>query len=338
VAWDTTKPCVVLAHHWNRAGSVRVNAFSNCDSVRLLVNGNVIGTKVRNPWSGTGDNEDSGQGNTQLPFQVYWDNVAWQAGTLRAEGINKAGQVLCSDEKITAGAPAAVKLTVEPPLVKPNGETFQVTANGSDASFILATIVDAQGRWCPTATNDITFSITAGANLVEYRGGTCALVTAGQPKGYRSPLDPTLPAEGGMTKIAVKSKFTPGSVTVSATATNLTTGTATYTIYPAQNITVVARGIKATAPSASALTAQIGMFGTSVRYYISKQSNVSLEIMNAGGRVVQRITHPKQTEGWHPIQLGTTHDNAGAFGNGVYFIRLSADGNNQCIKRILFVR
>jgi hypothetical protein len=31
-------------------------------------------------------------------------------------------------------------------------------------------------------------------------------------------------------------------------------------------------------------------------------------------------------------------DNTGAVGNGVFFIRLSADGKNQCVKRILFVR
>ena len=335
VAWDTTKPCVVLAHHWNRSGNVRVNAFSNCDSVRLLVNGNVIGTKVRNPWSGTGDAQDAGQGNTQLPFQVYWDNVAWQAGTLRAEGINKAGQVLCFDEKVTAGAPAAVKLTVEPPLVKPNGETFQITANGSDAAFILATIVDAQGRWCPTANNDITFAITSGT--AEYRGGTCALVYAGQPKGYRAPLDPTLPAEGGMTKIAVKSKFTPGPVTVSATAAGLTAGTVTYTIYPAQDVIVPSQGIATHPPSAAALAARIGIFGNAIKYYLSRPSAVSIEIMNANGRVVQTISALKQTAGWHPLLL-RTQDNPGAYGNGVYFIRLSADGNDQCVKRVLFVR
>jgi hypothetical protein len=198
--------------------------------------------------------------------------------------------------------------------------------------------VDAQGRWCPTASNDITFSITAGANLVEYRGGTCALVTAGQPKGYRAPLDSTLPAEGGMTKIAVKSKFTTGSVTVSAKAAGLTTGTATYTIYPAKNTTVSAQRPTVAVPSVSALNAQIGIFGSAIRYYIGKQASVSIEVMNASGRVLQKIAHPKQTEGWHPLQLGRTPDNTGAFGNGVYFIRLSADGKNQCVKRIMFIR
>ena len=125
---------------------------------------------------------------------------------------------------------------------------------------------------------------------------------------------------------------------ISATAAGLTTGTATYTIYPAKNVTVSAQRATVAAPSVSALNAQIGIFGNAIRYYIGKQASVSIEIMNASGRVLQRILHPKQSEGWHPLQLGRTPDNAGAFGNGVFFIRLSADGKNQCVKRFMFVR
>ena len=44
-----TKPVVALAHHWNRSGTVRVNAFSNCPKVRLLINGKDQGIKTPNP-------------------------------------------------------------------------------------------------------------------------------------------------------------------------------------------------------------------------------------------------------------------------------------------------
>ena len=45
------KPVVKLAHHWNRSGNVRVNAFSNCPSVRLLVNGQISGPdQIPNSW------------------------------------------------------------------------------------------------------------------------------------------------------------------------------------------------------------------------------------------------------------------------------------------------
>jgi hypothetical protein len=45
------KPVVHLAHHWNRSGAVTVNAFSNCPSVRLRINGADQGTKTPNPWT-----------------------------------------------------------------------------------------------------------------------------------------------------------------------------------------------------------------------------------------------------------------------------------------------
>ena len=328
IAWDTTKPSIAIAHHWNRSGSVRVNVFSNCAKVRLKVNTTLIGEKAPNPWNGTSNNL-AWESSTTLPFQCVFDNVTWQAGTLLAEGLDKNGNVVATDQKVTAGAPAAIKLTVEPPLVKPNGEAFKITANGSDAAFIAATIVDANGNWCPTASNDITFAVNGAA---EYRGGTCAVVDATQPKGYRAPLDPTLPAEGGMTKIAVRSKFTTGPITVTATAAGLTSGTATYTIYPVQEIVTQAHPIAATASSSTVLAAQIGAFGSTINYFIGKSGDVSLEIMNASGKVVQRISKAKQPSGWHPVKIASA-----AKGNGVYFVRLAVDGRNLCAKRILLV-
>jgi beta-galactosidase len=218
-----TKPVVALAHHWNRTGSVRVNAFSNCPSVRLFINDADQGIKTPNPWTGTGTAID--QNSTQLPFQAFW-NVTWASGTLRAECLNASGQVLAKDEKVTAGAPDHIALTVEPPLVRPNGAPFAISANGTDAAFVLAKIVDSKGVWCPTANNLVTFSVTGPGS---YRGGTDQFVTAGQPKTYHSPLDPELQAEGGMCKVAVRSTFTPGTVTVAASSTGLGSGTATFT-------------------------------------------------------------------------------------------------------------
>ncbi|MBN1410193.1 MAG: DUF4982 domain-containing protein, partial [Spirochaetales bacterium] len=228
VAWQpySIKPSVVLAHHWNRSGNVRVNAFSNCPSVRLLINGANQGTRTPNAWTGTGEGTD--QNTTQLPFQCYWD-VSWASGTLRAEGLDAGGNVVCYDEKVTAGNPSRIVLTVEPALVKPNREAFRIKANGTDAAFILARVVDSNGNWCPTASGTINWSVSGPGN---YRGGSDQFVTAGQPKTYHSPLDPNLAIEGGMCKVAVRSTFTSGTVTVTASSSGLTSGSASFTVYP----------------------------------------------------------------------------------------------------------
>jgi hypothetical protein len=217
------KPVVAVGHHWNRSGNVRVNVFSNCPKVDLKINGASQGQKVPNPWDIAGDAID--QNSTVLSSQAWWD-VTFAPGTLRAECLDATGKVVAFDEKVTAGAAAKIVLVVDPPIVKPSGEVFQIKANGSDAAFVLAKVTDANGNWVPTASNVINFAVTGPA---EYRGGSDQFVTAGQGLMYHGPGDPNLQAEGGMCKVAVKSTFAPGTVTVTATSAGLTGATATFT-------------------------------------------------------------------------------------------------------------
>ncbi|HMD69158.1 MAG TPA: DUF4982 domain-containing protein, partial [Chitinivibrionales bacterium] len=171
------KPVVSIAHHWNRTGTVRVNVFSNCPSVKLSLNGTSLGVKTPNPWTGSGNNNDLTQTTTQLPMQCYWD-VAWAADTLLAEGLDSAGNTVCVDQKITAGSADHIVLAVDSPIVKQDGEVFQIKANGTDAAFIAAKVVDSQGNLCPTASNLVTWSVSGPGN---YRGGSDAYVTTGKP-------------------------------------------------------------------------------------------------------------------------------------------------------------
>jgi hypothetical protein len=313
------KPVVYLAHHWNRSGAVTVNAFSNCPKVRLLINNAVQGTD-QTPSTGG------------LSGQCSW-NVNWASGTLRAEGLNAGGAVVCFDEKKTAGAPDHVVLTVDTAIVKPNGETIKTYANGTDVALIMATIVDASGNVCPTASNVVTFSVTGPGN---YRGGTDQMVTAGQPLGYHAPLDPNLSAEGGYCMVVVKSTFTAGTVNVTATSQGLTQGTTSFTVLPLPTTTVqrpVGQGAFSSGPAI-----QIGMAGSTLRYFLSKPATVSMEILGANGRVLKSIARSRQAEGWHPIKLSGTEAFGDARGNGVYFARFTIDGANQGVKRILVIR
>jgi hypothetical protein len=231
-AWTpyATKPVVALAHHWNRTGAVTVNAFSNCPQVRLSINGAPQGDKTPNPiGTATTVASDLTEASTVLPLEATW-NVTWAAGTLRADCLDASGQVVAGafDQRVTAGAADHVVLSVEPPLKRPDGTSFEIQANGTDAAFVLATIVDAQGNWVPTASNPVTFAVSGPGT---YRGGSDQLVTIGQPLTYHSPGDPELQAEGGMCKAAVKAQFTPGTVTVTASSPGLKSGTATFDVH-----------------------------------------------------------------------------------------------------------
>ena len=255
----TVEPVVHLAHHWNRAYEytagtpIQENAFSNCPSVRLLINGKpndpvtgaLLADQVPNPW-----NIDSGsnltQSTTVMPGQVHW-MVNWAPGTVTAQCLDGNGNPVAgaSDTRTTAGAEAKIVLSVVPDVTKPDGSSFQWTANGSDAAFVVAQVQDADGNLVPTAADNVTFSVTGPAT---YMGGTQQLVAdpswtnyyqdaysqarstviQGVPYAFfHSPGDPELNFEGGLQKIALRSTFVPGTVTVTATAPGLESGSVT---------------------------------------------------------------------------------------------------------------
>jgi hypothetical protein len=243
-AWTpfSIKPVVHLSGHWNySSGNVQVNAFSNCPSVKLLVNGVQQGSiETPNPWN-SNDEGNQTETATQIPFQTSWI-VPWASGTVTADCLNSSGTVVATDSRTTAGAENKIVLTVVPELTKPNGTAFEVTANGSDAAFVTATIEDANGNWEPLASDTLTFSVTGPAT---YQGGTQQYVSTntdaystanstyvgGVPDAfYMAPGDPELAVEGGMTKIALRSQFTTGTVTVTATAPGLTSGSVSFPI------------------------------------------------------------------------------------------------------------
>ncbi len=250
------KPVVALAHHWNRAYEstqgtpLQVNAFSNCPAVRLLINGAAkdpvtgatLTDQVPNPWT-VNASADLTQSTTVMPAQVHW-MVNWAAGTETAECLDVNGNVVASatDSRTTAGAEYKIVLTAVPELTKPDGTSFQWTANGADAAFVTAKVVDAQGNIVPTAADNVTFSVSGPAT---YMGGTDQYVADPYWKTYyqdafskansnvisavpyaffHAPGDPELSFEGGLTKVALRSTFTPGTVTVTASAPGLVSG------------------------------------------------------------------------------------------------------------------
>jgi hypothetical protein len=231
----SVKPVVALAHHWNRSGTVRVNAFSNCPKVRLLVNGTSKGEKVPNAWNSDASKDIVGepayaataQNTTLLPYQVSFDGIAWETGTLRAECLDAGGAVVAFDEKKTAGAAAKIVLEVQNGIRKPDGQAFRITANGSDAALVLAKVVDANGILVPTANMAVTWAVTGPGT---YKGGTDQYVDITKLASWHAPGDPELLAEGGMCMVAVRSQFTVGTVTVTATSPGLIGGAATFQV------------------------------------------------------------------------------------------------------------
>jgi beta-galactosidase len=255
------QPVVHLAHHWNRAYEytqgtpLQENAFSNCPAVRLLINGvakdpvtgAVLADQTPNAW-----NVDSSvnltQSTTVMPGEVHW-MVNWASGTVTAECLDSSGNVVSgvTDSRTTAGAENKIVLSVVPEVVKPDGTSFQWTSNGSDAAFVQAQVQDANGNIVPTAADNVMFAVSGPAT---YMGGSQQYVAdpswttyyqdafseanssviAGVPYAFfHAPGDPELSFEGGLQKIALRSTFTPGIVTVTASASGLVSGSVQLT-------------------------------------------------------------------------------------------------------------
>ena len=332
------QPRVAIANHWNRSGTVRVDVWSNCPKVRLSVNSAVIGTQTPNGQLGAaGGITDVTNTTTQLPYQCVFNNVAWQTGTLKAEGLDSIGNTVCTDQKVTAGAADHVVLWVDTNMQRPGNVKIPITANGTDVALIKATVVDASGNWCPTAGGVITWSVTGPAT---YRGGADQFVGGGGAAGWHSAGDPNLNIEGGMAQVAVRSQFTTGNVTVSANVAGLPnpSGSVSYAITPVLDIvrtdTVPATGIRVMPEQGTIAAVKLAMAGKVLKYYLNTTAVVGVDIMNASGRLVQRIKATKQFAGWHPIGASLQQMQ----GSGVLLFRFNVDGRVMNVKQFVMMK
>ncbi|HMD68238.1 MAG TPA: hypothetical protein VKF42_05105, partial [Chitinivibrionales bacterium] len=155
------------------------------------------------------------------------------------------------------------------------------------------------------------------------------------PLGYHSPLDPELAAEGGMCKVAVRSTFAPGAVTVTAASPGLASGTATFTTI-ALGTSAVVRPAAFSNKGLSSPIVKIEAVATTIRYYIGNRSLVGIEILDASGRMITMVSGSKQERGWHVLPL-SDESRGGRTAAGLYVVRCMVDGVAY-VKRVAIVR
>ena len=139
--WRPDKTVLHLFPHWNWTPGQTVDLlayYNNADEVELFVNGKSQGVRSK------GDGE----------YHVMW-RVPFEPGTIKAVS-RKAGKTVAEQVINTAGEPAQIHLT-------PDRAT--IAADGNDLSFVTVEILDSDGNLCPTAVNEVTFTVEgAGQN------------------------------------------------------------------------------------------------------------------------------------------------------------------------------
>ncbi|WP_035646495.1 glycoside hydrolase family 2 TIM barrel-domain containing protein [Flavobacterium sp. ASV13] len=185
-------PMVNIANFWTPESPLNVTVYSNCDEVALYVN-DILISKEKPTLNNNSDKLE----HAPFIFKVS----AFQAGTLRAEGFIK-GKKVASNSVKTPEKASKIELSYDLSSVKINPEF-------PDMVFVYAKITDANGTIIPTATNEVTFTLSEGnAEII------------GQ-----NPVQ----AEAGIATIILKTKDLKKKIVLKATSNNLQDNTITIT-------------------------------------------------------------------------------------------------------------
>jgi beta-galactosidase len=163
--------------------------------VELFLNGRSLGSKARP--------SDDAPRNWTVPFEP---------GTLRAVGT-KGGKVVATHELRTAGKPARVLLSVDKP---------RLAHHWDDVVHVEATVVDANGRIVPSASDLITFKATGPGRVVAVDSGDNAShepFQASQRRAYQGRCFALLKADAPRGRVNVTASapgLAPGTVSVEA--------------------------------------------------------------------------------------------------------------------------
>ena len=186
----TTQPVLHLLPHWNwHAGdTIDVLAFTNCDEVRLFLNGQPVGSR-------TFANTDKIHLSWRIPFAP---------GVLKAEGY-KNGKLVKTDEVKTAGAATQIQLIPDSTVIH---------ANGTDLCFVTVKVTDEKGVLVPNADQLIHFDVEGAGKI------------AGVDNGNSISLEPhkanQRKAFNGMCLVVIQSTGKAGNIKIKATAEGLT--------------------------------------------------------------------------------------------------------------------
>ena len=199
---DVERPRAHIIGHWNYApGTVKpVSVVSSAERVELFLNGKKLG-----------------QGRQSERFLFTFDGVAWQPGQLKAVGYDAKGKAICESVLATAGAPAKLRLTS---IASPKG----LQADGADLALVQVEVVDAKGRRNPVALNTVEFELQGPA---EWRGGIA------QGPGNHV-LSRTLPVEGGVNRVLLRSATQAGKIVLRAKSQGLAAAELTLVSKPVQ--------------------------------------------------------------------------------------------------------
>ncbi len=170
-----------------RGKPLQVNVYTRYDSVRLVLNGKIIGVQ---PASA----------ETKLTATF---NINYEPGVLKAIGV-KNGKAVDSVVLKTAGKPAGIRLVAD---------RKNIHANPNDLAYVTAEVVDANGNLVPDAAFLLHFSISGNGKIIATGNA--------DPSGVASMQQPQHKTFKGKCLVIIQPKGSAGKIVLKAEATGL---------------------------------------------------------------------------------------------------------------------
>jgi beta-galactosidase len=173
--------CFIAYYNLPSSGNL-VRVFSNADSVLLYCDDTIVARQ----------GADINPNTVYLNHPPFTFKVSGTSHTIRAEGI-KDGKTFATHSVTAPSAPAAIRLSAD-------FSNRPLHADGSDALFVYASVVDSTDNIVFNADSDIEFSIKGDAVIIS-----------------ENPVK----AQAGIAPIVIKAGTKPGKITIRARANGI---------------------------------------------------------------------------------------------------------------------
>jgi beta-galactosidase len=147
-------PVLHLLPHWTWPGHegkpIPVMCYTNHPAAELFVNGKSQGVRRKN------------EADVFERYRLMWLAVPYEPGELKVVALNDAGEPVAEHGIETAGDPASVAIEVD---------RDSIAADGEDLAFVSISVLDEEGRACPSASNRVTVELDGPAELLAMDNG-----------------------------------------------------------------------------------------------------------------------------------------------------------------------
>ncbi len=204
--WNTQEHTLHMLPHWTwpgREGEITpVYVYTDYPEAELFVNGKSQGRRKKMAGSAQPTSaEPSVQNAGRLDrYRLRWNDVRYEPGTVEVVAYDAEGRVAARTRQVTAGQPTRIVL---------QADRTQLKADGDDMAFVTVSLADANGTFCPTATDQLRFEVTGS--------GTFQAACNGDATSLEPFTQPQMKLFSGQLVVVVRSGETAGDITLTVT-------------------------------------------------------------------------------------------------------------------------